>query len=80
MSNSSKPSFSLFSLVCQTIGHKYIETRKITNHISEYKCSHCGREVTENSSGKIELLTKKVKEINNNVADFFERRRRKIPA
>ncbi|UAB81786.1 hypothetical protein INR76_03240 [Marixanthomonas sp. SCSIO 43207] len=80
MNNSSKSSFSLLSIVCQTIGHKYVETRKITNHISEYKCSHCGREVTENSAGKIELLTKKVKEINNNVADFFERKKRKVTA
>lgn len=80
MSNSSKSSFSIGSIVCQTIGHKYTETRKITNHIHEYKCKHCGREVTENSAGNIELLTNKVKQINNNVAEFFERKNRKIPA
>ncbi len=78
--NHSPKSFSIMSVVCQTIGHKYTETRKITNHIHEYKCKHCGREVTENSAGNIELLTNKVKQINNNVAEFFERKNRKIPA
>ncbi|WP_339697162.1 hypothetical protein [uncultured Marixanthomonas sp.] len=78
MSNSSKSSFIIKSLVCQTIGHKYIETRKITNHIHEYTCKHCGREVTENPTGNIELLTHKVREVNNNVADFFERKNRNV--
>lgn len=78
MSNSSKSSFSFGSIVCQTIGHKYIESRKITNHIHEYTCKHCGREVTENPAGKIELLTHKVRMVNNNVADFFERKNRKV--
>ncbi|PVW14129.1 hypothetical protein [Marixanthomonas spongiae] len=78
MHNPTSPSFSILRIVCHTVGHKYVKTRKITNHIHEYKCKNCGREVTENPAGKIELLTHKVKEVNNNVAAYFEKRSRRL--
>lgn len=70
-------SLSLSNLICVTIGHHYSVTSKITNHINEYKCSNCGREVTENILGNIEVLTQKQKKINQSVALFFQKKTHK---
>ncbi|PKA82762.1 hypothetical protein ATE92_0899 [Ulvibacter sp. MAR_2010_11] len=76
---SPKTSVSLLGVLCATVGHHYKVTRKVTNHINEYKCTHCGREVTDNQSGKLETLTQKIKEVNTNVAEFFQKRTNRIP-
>ncbi|WP_290789586.1 hypothetical protein [Altibacter sp.] len=79
MSNTSpKTSVSLMGVFCATIGHHYTVTRKVTNHINEYKCTHCGREVTDNQSGKLEILTQKIREVNTNVAEFFQKRTNRV--
>ena len=65
MNSSPKSKRSLSSLVCATFGHDYIVTRKVTNHINEYRCSHCGREVAENDTGHLEVLTQKLKQLQN---------------
>lgn len=64
------------SVICSTIGHDYIVTRKITNHINEYKCASCGKEVSDSYSGKFEELTYKRKEINECLSAFFQKKRR----
>ena len=51
-------------------------TQKITNHINEYKCATCGKEVSENYSGKYEKLTYNRKEINECLATFFKKKNR----
>lgn len=76
--HSPKSSFSLSGIVCSTLGHDYIVTRKVTNHINEYKCTQCGREVTNNYSGYLELLTKKNKRINTSLASFFQKKMRRL--
>jgi len=78
--NSSNYSVLLSGLVCATIGHSYSVSRKITNHINEYKCSTCGREVTNNYTGKLEILTNKLKDVNSNVAAFFQKKTRRLSA
>ncbi|MCW8981063.1 MULTISPECIES: hypothetical protein [Altibacter] len=79
MKNTSpKATISLLGVLCTTFGHDYIVTRKVTNHINEYKCTNCGREVTENQSGKLEALTQKIKEVNTNVAEFFQKRTNRV--
>lgn len=78
MKSSPKNHFSLSGVVCLTFGHDYIVTRKVTNHINEYKCSHCGREVTENDSGNLEPLTNKMKHVNSTLAVFFQKKNRRI--
>lgn len=78
MKSSPKKSFPLSSVVCLTFGHDYIITRKVTNHINEYKCSHCGREVAENDTGNLEVLTNKIKHVNSCLASFFEKKKRKV--
>jgi len=75
---SPKPTFSLSGILCSALGHQYTITRKITNHINEYKCSQCGREVTNNPSGYFEALNFKNKQINASLEVLFRKRSRKI--
>ena len=78
--HSPKKSVSIFGIDCTAIGHNYKVTRKVTNHINEYKCSHCGKEVTENLKGNLEVLTLKTKELNSAVSAFCQRRTRRLKA
>ncbi len=78
MNSSPKPHFSLSGLMCSALGHDYIITRKVTNHINEYKCTQCGREVTDSLNGKREALTFKTKQINTALATFFEKKMKRI--
>ncbi len=63
-------------LICTAFGHDYIITRKITDHISEYKCACCGREVSNSYSGKFEILTYKQKETNECLSSFFQKKKK----
>lgn len=76
---SPKTTFSLSRIVCGTLGHDYMTTRQISNHINEYKCAQCGKEVTNTYNGHLEILTQKTKAANNALASFVEKKmRRKI--
>ncbi len=65
----------VLSIICSAFGHDYIITRKITDHINEYKCACCGKEVTNSFSGKYELLTYKQKEVNSCLSNFFDKKK-----
>ena len=71
-------SVSIFGFMCNAFGHDYIITKKVTNHINEYKCSNCGREVTDNPSGYLEALTLKRKELNQCLSNFFQKKSRRV--
>ena len=71
-------SFSIFGVLCSLVGHQYLITNKITNHINEYRCSQCGKEVTDGTSGDLELLTFKNKKVNESLALFFKKKMRRI--
>lgn len=66
----------ILSLVCTVFGHDYIITRKITDHINEYKCTCCGKEVSNSYSGTFELLTYKQREVNECLSSFFKKKKR----
>lgn len=66
--------FSFSGFVCSTFGHHYKVSRKVTDHISEYTCKNCGKELTDTASGGVELLTMKNKQINAVLASFIQRR------
>jgi transposase-like protein len=72
-----KATSSLGKIVCSTIGHNYKETNKINEIISEYRCSCCGHEVTENDQGSLETLTPKMKDINACLSAFIEKKMRR---
>lgn len=46
-------------------GHDFRITRKVTNHVKEYKCKKCKKQFTTNVNGNIVELTTKSKEIND---------------
>ncbi|WP_461302273.1 hypothetical protein [Aureisphaera sp.] len=71
---SPKHTFTFSGLLCGTLGHDYVVSRKITNHINEYRCTNCGKEVTDNFSGRLESLTFKTKELNTSLANFFQKK------
>ncbi|WP_432412603.1 hypothetical protein [Rasiella sp. SM2506] len=72
--------FSLLSLVCATFGHDYVISRKVTDHVNEYTCVHCKKEVADNMQGSVEILTLKIRNANNALASFYEKKMQKIPA
>ena len=79
MNPASSPEGNKFTGVyCQIFGHNYVVTKQITRHIKEYKCSICQREVTTTPNGKLEPLTPKLKEINSDLQQLFEKRRRRV--
>lgn len=69
---------SFFGILCITFGHSYRETHKITDHISEFKCTHCGREVTNNFTGNLETLTEKYRQANASLGMFYKKKMRRI--
>lgn len=75
-----KPSVVISTLICGTLGHNYALSRKVTNHIMEYTCCNCNREVTTNQLGNIELLTYKTRQINTTLAEFFQKKVNRISA
>ena len=70
-------SFSLGRLFCTLFGHNYRISKKITNHIKEYRCEHCGEEITNTANGLFEKLTPKFRETNDYLAQIHRRRTRK---
>ena len=49
---------------CSLLGHRFIETKKVNNHFSEFKCSTCKIQVTNDMRGQKISLTSKLKDIN----------------
>ena len=61
---------------CNLFGHHYSVSKKVTHHIKEYKCIHCGKEVTTDVSGNLSVLTPELQDINNTLEDIYQKRHR----
>lgn len=61
---------------CNIFGHHYSVSKKVTLHIKEYKCIHCGNEVTTNASGNLSVLTPELQDINNTLENIYQKRHR----
>ena len=61
---------------CNIFGHHYSVSKKITFHIKEYKCIHCGTEVTTDASGNLSALTPELQDINNTLENIYQKRHR----
>lgn len=72
-----KRTVNLSAILC-TLGHDYIITNTITPYIKEYKCCNCGREVTDNLQGNLELLTEKSRIVNECMRSFFRKKTKHI--
>ena len=59
-------------------GHKYQLSKKVTHHVKEYTCCNCGTQMTTNSKGKLEVMTPKLKEINDVLAFVHAKKLAKI--
>ncbi|WP_178986551.1 hypothetical protein [Winogradskyella helgolandensis] len=51
-------------LYCDLFGHNYQITKKVTNHVKEYTCKCCKKQLTTNSNGRLTELTAKHQDIN----------------
>ncbi len=65
---------SASKLYCDVFGHKYEISKKVTNHVKEYTCKCCKRQLTTNSNGKLIELTPKFQEINSALERVYNRR------
>lgn len=71
-------SFFVAKTFCTVFGHRFTVSKKITNHVKEYCCSRCGEEITDTANGNLAKLTTKFRETNAFLAEFHQRRKRKI--
>ncbi len=67
-------SFSISKIYCALFGHDYVTSKQVTHHIKEYTCSHCGEQATTNSRGRLEVMTPKLKEINDALASVHAKK------
>ena len=61
---------------CNIFGHHYSVSKKVTSHIKEYKCIHCGREVTTDVGGHLSTLTPELQDINKTLEIIYQKRHR----
>ncbi|PQJ16191.1 hypothetical protein [Aureicoccus marinus] len=64
--------------LCAVLGHEYKVSREITDHIKEYTCMHCQKQVCADVNGQLTQLTSEKIEINNTLrAIHFKRKSRR---
>ncbi len=61
-------------IFCAIFGHHYAVSKKVTGHIKEYKCVHCGREVTTDVNGNLSTLTPELQDINKTLENLYRKR------
>ena len=49
---------------CFLFGHHYVEIKKVNTHFSEYECSACKIQATNDTRGQKITLTTQLREIN----------------
>ncbi|OIQ27771.1 MAG: hypothetical protein BM564_11880 [Bacteroidetes bacterium MedPE-SWsnd-G2] len=52
------------NMYCSLFGHDFQISKKVTQHVREFKCTHCNAQMTTNGQGKLIPLTPKFQEIN----------------
>ncbi len=53
------------NIYCSFFGHQFVVSKRVTNHVKEYKCKNCNSQMTTDGRGKLTPLTPKYKEINS---------------
>ena len=61
-------------LYCDFFGHDYKMTKKVTDHVKEYTCKRCKKELTTNSNGQLIELTPKYRDINSTLERLYNNR------
>ena len=62
---------------CSLLGHHFVEIKKVNNHFSEYECSVCKMQATNDTKGHKITLTSQLKEINETL--FYLNLKKRIP-
>ncbi len=65
-------------LFCNIFGHHYQVSKSVTRHVKEYTCSHCNKQLTTNSNGKLVELTPKFKDINVTLERIYQTKRNRL--
>jgi hypothetical protein len=55
-------------IVCTIFGHQFVETKKVNLHFSEFECSYCKLQATNDRVGHKTALTNELKEINETLS------------
>jgi len=66
------------SLYCNLFGHDFEVSKKVTYHVKEYKCSHCKKQLTTSSNGRLVELTPHYAEINSVLSRIYTKRQAKL--
>ncbi|WP_422106442.1 DUF1660 family phage protein [Winogradskyella sp.] len=61
-------------LYCELFGHDYEVTKNVTNHVKEYTCKRCKKQLTTDSNGKLTELTPKYRDINSALERIYNNR------
>ncbi len=61
-------------LYCDFFGHNYKLSKKVTNHVKEYTCKCCKKQLTTDSNGKLVELTPKYQDINSVLERIYSSR------
>lgn len=64
MENQATKGVFMPKMYCSIFGHDYQVSKKVTKHVKEYTCKHCGKQLTTTSDGSLVELTPKFREIN----------------
>jgi len=67
----------LTGIFCQIFGHRYAVSKRVTEHIKEYKCIHCQKQVSTDERGKLSALTPKMRDINKTLEEMYQKRNRR---
>ncbi len=59
---------------CSVFGHRYAVSKRITSHIKEYQCLHCGEQATTDATGNLSKLTPKLKDINETLSMLYQKK------
>jgi len=66
------------TLLCSFFGHKLVIKRNITPYFSEFECTVCKLELTNTANGEKISLTPHLKEVNETLFNFHNRRHNSI--
>ncbi|WP_417906525.1 hypothetical protein [Christiangramia aquimixticola] len=70
--------FSFAQIRCKFFGHLFKISKNVTDHLHEYKCEHCGLEMTDTANGILARLTPKYRETNDYISQIHKRRKRRL--
>ena len=69
-----KEKFQTKKILCSIFGHKLVTTRNVTAHFKEYKCTSCQLELTNDDKGMKTFLTPELRDVNETLMNFYQRR------